>query len=104
MRVEFNLELEDCEVPCFSVETTEGPHKLFQLSTLVLNVIEQRGQVDCVFHCPNEADLPKKIESFTSILTSAPNAPDLEFTEGKSGSLGSYHYRWLSIHANGAGD
>jgi hypothetical protein len=63
MRVEYNFELEHCEVPCFSVET-------------------------------------KKIEAYKKILTSAPHAPKLSFTEGESGSLGSYHYCWISIHAN----
>ena len=40
MRVEYNFALDRVGVPCFCVETTEGPHKLFQLTTLVLNVLE----------------------------------------------------------------
>ena len=63
-----------------------------------------KEQVDAVFHSPNQADLPKKIEAFKHVLTSAPNAPELEFEEGRSGSLGSYYYRWLSIRSSGERD
>ena len=100
MRVEYNFELGKSEVPCFSVETTEGPHKLFQLSTLVLNCLDQKRQVDCVFHSPNQGDLAKKIDVFQRILMSAPHAPKLEFSDGETGSLGSYHYSWVSIRAS----
>ena len=101
MRVEYNFELEYCAVPCFSVETTEGPHKLFQLTTLVLNLLDQKKMVDVVVHSPNQGDLPKKIDAYKKILTSAPHAPELVFTEGESGSVGSYYYCWLSIRASG---
>ncbi|MFQ5514635.1 MAG: hypothetical protein ACE5FG_09355 [Myxococcota bacterium] len=100
MRVEYNFELESCEVPCFSVETTEGPHKLFQLTTLVLNLLDEKERVDIVFHSPNEQDLPKKIETYKQILSSAPHAPKLSFTQGKSGSLTGYYFCWISIRAS----
>ena len=63
MRIEYNFELGDCEIPCFSVEATEGPHKLFQLSTLVLNMLDEKDRVDVVFHSPNRGDLPRKVEA-----------------------------------------
>jgi hypothetical protein len=97
MRVEYKFELDDVEVPSFSVETTEGPGKLFTLTTLILNVLAEKEQVDVIFHSPNAADLPKKIESFKTILASGPSAPELEYAEGESGSLGSSYYRWLTI-------
>ncbi len=102
MRVEYNFALDNVGVPCFCVETTEGPHKLFQLTTLVLNVLEEKQRVDVIFHSPNQADLSKKIKAYTQILASAPHAPKFEFVEGESGSLGSSYYCWISIRANGA--
>ncbi len=100
MRVEYSFPLKDVEVPCFCVETTEGPHKLFQLSTLVLNVLNEKRWVDVIFHSPNEADLPKKIKAYMQILSSSPRAPKFECVEGESGSLGSSYFRWLSIRAS----
>jgi hypothetical protein len=102
MRIEYNFGLQNVDVPCFCVETTEGPHKLFQLTTLVLNVLEQKNRVDVIFHSPNQSDLAKKIRAYTQILSSAPYAPKFEFEEGESGSLGSSYYCWVSIRANGA--
>ncbi len=101
MRVEYNFGLQNVDVPCFCVETTEGPHKLFQLTTLVLNVLEEKDRVDVIFHSPNQSDLAKKIRAYTQILSSAPHAPKFEFEEGESGSLGSSYYCWVSIRANG---
>ena len=101
MRVEYSFNLNKVEVPCFSVETTEGPQKLFTLTTLVLNVLAARDRADVIFHSPNQADLPKKISAFKTILQSGPASPTVEFKEGQSGSLGSSYYIWLSIHSSG---
>ena len=97
MRIEYNFGLNNVEVPCFSVESIEGPHKLFQLATLVLNVLDVKSQVDVIFHSPNREDLPKKVAQFQEILASGPTAPDFELEEGKRGSLGSSYYLWISI-------
>ena len=99
MRVEYTFNLEQVDVPCFSVETTEGPGKLFTLTTLILNVLAEKDRVDIIFHSPNEADLPKKIESFEAILATGPSAPDLRYEAGRSGALGSSYFSWLSILA-----
>ncbi len=101
MRVEYNFSLDKVGTPCFSVESIEGPHKLFQLATLVLNVLATKPLVDVIFHSPNQADLPKKIQSFEAILRSAPSVPSFEMKPGSSGSLGSSYYSWVSIHASG---
>jgi len=101
MRVEYSFNLNRVEVPCFSVEATEGPHKLFTLMTLVLNVLADRERADVIFHSPNQADLPKKISAFKTILRSGPAAPGVQFSEGQSGSLGSSYYTWLSIRSSG---
>jgi hypothetical protein len=101
MRVEYRFGIDRVEVPCFSVETTEGPHKLFTLMTLVRNVIGDRRAVDVIFHSPNQVDLPKKIEAFKEILGSGPTAPVLTYETGGTGALGSSYYMWLSIRSTG---
>jgi hypothetical protein len=97
MRIEYTFGLDDVEIPYFSVESMEGPEKLFRLATLVLNVLEVKRRVDVIFHSPNQADLPKKIQAFETILASAPAAPPVEFAAGREGSLVSSYYRWMSI-------
>ena len=100
MRVEYKFNLEKVNVPCFSVETSEGPGKLFTLTTLILNVLAENSRVDVIFHSPNSADLPKKIESFKAILATGPSAPELKYEAGESGSLASSYYSWLSIRVS----
>jgi len=98
MRVEYTFGLENVEIPYFSVESMEGPEKLFRLATLVLNVLEVKSRVDIIFHSPNQSDLPKKIQAFETIVSSAPASPRVEFTRGSEGSLGSSYYRWMTLH------
>ncbi len=102
MRVEYSFSLDRIQVPRFSVETTEGPHKLFTLTTLVLNVLAECERADVIFHSPNQADLPKKIAAFKKILQSGPAAPGLAFGGGPSGSLGSCYYSRLNIRPSSA--
>ncbi|HTO56017.1 MAG TPA: hypothetical protein VMR50_21720 [Myxococcota bacterium] len=102
MRVEYAFDLSTVDIPYFSVESMEGPEKLFRLVTLVMNVLYVRPRVDVIFHSPNRDDLPKKISAFEAIVKSAPAAPALEFRAGNNGSLGSSYYSWVSIHSNGA--
>ena len=97
MRIEYTFDLKEVDVPSFSVEASEGPDKLFKLCTLVLNVLAVTGRVDVIFHSPNLSDLPRKIESFEQILSSAPQRVSFQLEEGESGSLGSSHYRWTRI-------
>ena len=97
MRVEYRFNLDQVDIPCFSVETTEGPPKLFTLATLILNVLPLSKQVDTIFHSPNQADLPKKINAFRQIIQSSPNAVPMEFSEGDAGSIGTSYFVWISI-------
>ena len=97
MRIEYTFDLKSVEVPSFSVEASEGPDKLFKLCTVVLNVMAESGSVDVIFHSPNQSDLPRKIESFERILESAPHAAPFQLVDGESGSLGSSHFRWITI-------
>jgi hypothetical protein len=104
MRIEYRFSLDQVEIPAFSVETTEGPPKLFTLATLILNVLPISKRVDVIFHSPNQADLPKKISAFKQIIQSAPNALPCQFSEGDAGSIGTSYFLWISIRAKGAGD
>jgi hypothetical protein len=97
MRIEYTFGLDKVEIPYFSVESMEGPEKLFRLTTLVLNVLEVKPRVDVIFHSPNQSDLPRKIQAFETILGSAPGAPAVELIPGREGSLGSSYYRWMTI-------
>jgi hypothetical protein len=103
MRVEYRFGLNRIEIPRFSVESTEGPQKLFTLATLVLNVLHEQPRVDIVFHSPNAQDVPKKIDRFKMIVESAPGVAAFRYSEGKSGELGGIYYRWLSIRATDVG-
>lgn len=101
MRIEYNFSIDKVDIPYFSVESMEGPEKLFRLATLVMNVLELKDRVDVIFHGHNSSDLPRKIQAFEKILTSAPTQPRLDFTEGDDGSLGSSYYRWVTIRTSG---
>ncbi|MCE2391585.1 MAG: hypothetical protein J4G09_08900 [Proteobacteria bacterium] len=99
MRVEYSFGIENVEVPYFSVESAEGPEKLFRLATLVMNVLEIKPRVDVIFHSPNVADLPKKIAAFEQILNSAPRPSPVKIEQGEDGSLGNSYYRWVSLRS-----
>ncbi len=101
MRIEYNFEIEDVEVPRFSVEATEGAQKLFTLVTLILNVLHQRHRVDVVFHSANPDEPQRKIATFQRILATAPDALKLDYADGEAGSLAGVYYRWLSIRSSG---
>ncbi len=103
MRVEYNFGLEQVNLPVFSVEATEGANKLFTLATLVLNVLDARGEVSLVFHSPNPDEPPRKILLFRQILASAPQKPEVVYEDGEAGSLGGVYFRWLSIRSSDGG-
>jgi len=102
MRVEYTFSLDRVKTPSFSVETTEGPTKLFTLTTLILNVLAEVHRAVVIFHSPNREDLPKKIHAFEQILRSSPAAPDFTFTPGDSGVISTSHYQWISIRTSDA--
>ena len=101
MRLEFKLELDQVEVPRFSVEAVEGIGKIFTLATLILNVFETHKQVEIVFHGMNSEDPEHKIEGFKEIVESSPTAKSFEYTVGDCALVpgSSSYYRWLTINA-----
>ncbi len=100
MRVEYKFGLTNVTVPCFSVESSEGPQKLFTLATLVLNVLYEKPRIDIIFHSPNQSDLAKKIGVFKQIIESGPTTPKPAYDEGSTGASRRRYFRWLSIHAS----
>lgn len=99
MRLEYNFELSQVEIPCFSVESVEGINKLFTLSALVLNVFSTRDRVVLVFHGVNPDDPGRKLGSFKAILTSSPTAPKLQFDMGPNGRVpdSASYFQWVTI-------
>ena len=71
MRLEYSFQLDEVDVPRFSVEAVEGIGKVFTLATLVLNVIDRKPRVELVFHGLNPDDPSRKIDAFKRIIDSA---------------------------------
>lgn len=99
MRIEYDFSLDEVENPTFSVESIEGPAKLFTLATTILNVLGPKPRVDVVFHSPNQSDLPRKVEQFERILSSGPSSPKFRIEKGSAGSVGSSYYLWITVHS-----
>lgn len=101
MRIEYNFSLDEVETPTFSVESIEGPAKLFTLATTILNMLgpESKTRIDVVFHSPNQGDLPRKVDQFERILGSGPSSPAFRIEKGKAGSVGSSYYLWITVHS-----
>lgn len=99
MRLEFKLELDDIDVPRFSVEAVEGIGKIFTLATLVLNVLENRKCVEIVFHGLNPEDPGRKIEGFKEIMESSPTAGTFEYEGGANSRVpgSSSYFQWFTI-------
>jgi hypothetical protein len=99
MRLEYTFELDQVEVPRFSVEAVEGIGKVFTLATLVLNVLDRKPKVELVFHGLNPEDPNRKIEAFKRIIESAQPAMQCRFRDGKGGSVpgSSSYFQWLVV-------
>ncbi len=99
MRLEYTFEIDQVEVPRFSVEAVEGIGKVFTLATMVLNVLDVKAKVELVFHGLNPDDPSRKIEAFRQIIESASRVPSLVFTEGGGGAVpgSSSYYQWVTV-------
>lgn len=99
MRLEYTFNLDDVDVPRFSVEAVEGINKVFTLATLVLNVLAVKPCVELVFHGLNPDDPGRKIEAFRCIIESADDAPSLSYSEGRGGAVpgSSSYYQWVRV-------
>ena len=99
MRIEYSFQLDQVEVPRFSVEATEGIGKLFTLATLTLNVLDVRQRVELVFHGLNPEDPSRKIEAFRRIMESSGTSWQVTFDPGQGGSVpgSSSYYQWISV-------
>ena len=99
MRLEFGIEMNQIEVPRFSVEAAEGSGKLFTLATLVLNVLDAKEKVEIIFHGLNPEDPQRKIQGFKEIVTSCETARSMAFHDGNGGQVpsSSSYYQWLTV-------
>ena len=99
MRLEFGFQLSDVEVPRFSVEAVEGIGKLFTLATLVLNVLDNKQQVEIVFHGLNPEDPESKFNAFKEIIVGSKNAGELRYELGEGGRVpgSSSSFRWVTV-------
>jgi hypothetical protein len=99
MRLEYGIELNEIEIPRFSVEAVEGIAKLFTLASLVLNVLETKKSVEIVFHGLNPEDPDRKISSFREVIMTCESSPELVFEPGAGGCVSgsSSSYQWLVI-------
>jgi hypothetical protein len=99
MRLDYRIELDKIDVPRFSVEAVEGIGKLFTLTTLVLNVLENKRCVELVFHGLNPDDPDRKIEAFKRILESATTTRAIEYRLGQGGAVpgSSSYYQWITL-------
>ena len=99
MRIEYTFELDQVEVPRFSVEAVEGIGKVFTLATMVLNVLDVKPSVELVFHGLNPDDPSRKIDAFREIVNRASSTQSLVFVAGEGGAVSgsSSYYQWVTV-------
>ena len=99
MHLEYRFQLDEVEVPCFSVEAIEGIGELFTLATLILNVVETKRRVEIVFHGLNPEDPERKIEAFKEIADGSASVRDLRYELGAGGHIArsSSYFRWITV-------
>jgi hypothetical protein len=98
MRIEFKLELDQIETPYFSLETSEGIHKLFTLGATVMNMLETKENVCITFHGGNPQDPARKAKTLEQIIESGRRADRrYAYEPMKSGVIDNTHYLWLVV-------
>ncbi len=98
MRIEFKLELDRIETPYFSIETTEGIHKLFTLAATVMNILETKESVCITFHGGNPQDPTRKAKTLEQIIESGRRADRrYAYEPMKSGAIDNTYHLWLII-------
>jgi hypothetical protein len=98
MRIEFKLDLDQIAMPYFSIETSEGIHKLFTLAATIINVLETKPSVCVTFHGGNAQDPGRKAKTLEQIIESGrPSDRRYTFEPMKSGSIDNTYHLWLVI-------
>jgi hypothetical protein len=98
MRIEYKLDLDQISMPYFSLETSEGIHKLFTLAATIMNVLETKDSACITFHGGNSLDPGRKSKTLEQIIESG-RKPDRHYTyeQMKSGSIDNTYHLWLVI-------
>lgn len=98
MRVEHKIELEKIEIPYFSVDTSEGIHKLFTLAATMLNLLETKESVCITIHGGSAQDPERKAKALEQIIESGRREDRrYAFERQSQGCIENTHHLWITI-------
>ncbi|MDP3937571.1 MAG: hypothetical protein Q8R92_05480 [Deltaproteobacteria bacterium] len=98
MRIEYKLELDKIDMPYFSIDSSEGIHKLFTLSATLLNLLEAKESVCVTIHGGSAQDPERKAKALEQIIESGRQEDRrYGFERVRSGSIENTHYLWVTI-------
>jgi hypothetical protein len=98
MRIEHKLELDQVSMPYFSIETSEGMHKLFTLAATIMNLLESKEAVCISIHGGSAQDPSRKAKSLEQIVESGRQAGRrYAFERMNSGCIDNTHHLWLTL-------
>jgi hypothetical protein len=98
MRIEYKLQLDQVSMPYFSMETSEGMHKLFTLAATVMNLLENKEAVCISIHGGNAEDPARKAAYLEQIIESGRQRDRRYALERTSaGRVDSTHHLWVVI-------
>ena len=98
MRIEYTLELDRIDMPYFSIEASEGIHKLFTLAATTFNLLETKDAISVSIHGGSAQDPERKAQSFKEIIEGwSPKDRNYVFERIKSGAIDNTYYLWFVI-------
>ena len=98
MRIEYKFELDEVVTPYFSVDTSEGIHKLFTLAATLLNLLETKPSVCVTIHGGSAQDPERKAKALEQIIESGRQEDrQYAFERMRSGSIDNTHYLWVTV-------
>ena len=98
MRIEHKIELDKIETPYFSIDTSEGIHKLFTLAATMLNLLETKESVCVTIHGGSARDPERKAKALEQIIESGRREDRrYSFEQQNAGSIENTHHMWVTI-------
>jgi len=98
MRIEYKFELAEVETPYFSVDTSEGIHKLFTLAATLLNLLETKAAVCVTIHGGSAQDPERKAKALEQIIESGRQENRrYGFERVSSGCIENTYHLWILI-------